>query len=294
MFVLQAGATLLSMTHFDPGAALAQIAAERPTLIYPCFPAIASALFNHPDFGAVDMAQVRVMINVAPVDTLRGLQAQLPHVAQIGSYGLTEGGGVVSFNDWQESEEDRLNTVGPPLRGMEVRIVDPESGSVLQPDQPGEMQVRGIGVFGGYYKDQEKTAATLDAEGWLHTGDLCSVDENGRIRYLGRYKEMLKVGGENVAPAEIESFLSTHPAVKLCMAVGVPDSRLTEVAAAFVELKEGTTATEEELIAFCKGKIASYKVPRYVRFVTEWPMSATKVQRFRLRDDLMAELDAST
>ena len=293
MFVLQAGATFLSMTHFEPGAALGQIAAERPTLIYPCFPAITSALFNHPDFATTDMSQVRAMINIAPVDTLEALQAQLPHAAQIGSYGLTEGGGVVSYNDWRESYEDRIRTVGPPVRGTEVRIVDPDTGTVLGPHQPGEIQVRGIGVFEGYYKDPEKTAATLDDEGWLSTGDLCSLDETGKIIYLGRYKEMLKVGGENVAPAEIESFLSTHPAVKLCMVVGVPDARLAEVAAVFVELKEGTTATEEELIGFCRGRIASYKVPRYVRFVTEWPMSATKVQRFRLRDELLAELEGS-
>ena len=226
------------------------------------------------------------MINVAPVDTLKQLQAMLPNVSQIGSYGLTEAGGVVSFNDWNESYEDRIDTVGPPVRGLEVRIVDPDTGTVLGPHEPGEIQVRGIGVFTGYYKDPEKTAATLDVDGWLHTGDLCSLDESGKIRYLGRYKEMLKVGGENVAPAEIESFLSTHPAVKLCMVVGVPDARLTEVAAAFVELKEGVSVTGDELVAYCKGQIASYKVPRHVRFVTEWPMSATKVQRFRLRDQL--------
>ena len=126
--------------------------------------------------------------------------------------------------------------------------------------------------------------------GWFHTGDLGRVDEDGRLTFLGRLKDMLKVGGENVAALEIEAYLATHPAVKIAQVVGVPDPRYQEVPAAFVELADGADASEEELIEFCRGQIARFKVPRYVRFVTEWPMSASKVQKFRLREELLEEL----
>jgi acyl-CoA synthetase (AMP-forming)/AMP-acid ligase II len=146
------------------------------------------------------------------------------------------------------------------------------------------MLVRGYAVFEGYYKAPEKNAEAF-TDGWFRTGDLCSLDEEGRIQFHGRIKDTLKVGGENVAALEIESYLATHPAVKLAQVVGVPDERLQEVPAAFIELNPGTSASEAALIDFCKGNIASFKVPRYVRFVEEWPMSATKVQKFRLLED---------
>jgi fatty-acyl-CoA synthase len=145
----------------------------------------------------------------------------------------------------------------------------------------------------GYYKDPERTAEVIDGDGWLHTGDLCSVDEEGQISYYSRIKDMLKVGGENVAPAEIESFLSRHPAVELVQVIGVPDDRLTEVACAYIELREGHTATPVEFIDYCQGQIASYKVPRHVRIITEWPMSATKIQRYRLREMYLNESTGS-
>src|SRR5262249_14449298 len=163
--------------------------------------------------------------------------------------------------------------------GAEVRIAD-----------DGEILVRSFGLFDGYANDPEKTAAAFDQDGWYRTGDRGSLDEHGRLRFLGRLKDMLKVGGENVAAAEIESVLSTHPAVKLVQAVGVPDPRLEEVPAVFVELRAGKVATEDELIAYCAERFARFKVPRYVRFVSEWPMSATKIQKGPLRDQLVAEL----
>ena len=143
-----------------------------------------------------------------------------------------------------------------------------------------------------FHGDPERTAEVLDADGWLHTGDRGTVDAEGRVAFLGRIKELIRVGGENVGPAEIEGLVSTHPAVHLVQAVGVPDERLDEVPAVFVQLKPGAKASEEELIAWCRGRIASFKVPRYVRFVDEWPMSATKIQRFRLRERLVTELEA--
>ncbi|MFZ9966126.1 MAG: class I adenylate-forming enzyme family protein, partial [Steroidobacteraceae bacterium] len=148
----------------------------------------------------------------------------------------------------------------------------------------------GYSLFDGYYRDAEKTAQALDPQGWFHTGDIGSLDANGTIMFHGRFKDMLKVGGENVAAAEIESHLQAHPAVKLAQVVGLPDAKYVEVPAAFVELQPGQQATAEELIAHCRQGIASFKVPRHIRFVTEWPMSSSKIQKFRLRTQLVAEL----
>jgi acyl-CoA synthetase (AMP-forming)/AMP-acid ligase II len=153
--------------------------------------------------------------------------------------------------------------------------------------------VRGYCLIDEYYKDAEKTAEAFEDDGFFHTGDIGSFDADGQIMFHGRTKDMLKVGGENVAAAEVEAYLAGHPAVKLAQVTGVPDPRLQEVPAAFVEKHDDQEVTEEELIAFCKGKIASYKIPRYVRFVTEWPMSTSKIQKFRLRDQIMAELGLS-
>jgi acyl-CoA synthetase (AMP-forming)/AMP-acid ligase II len=150
--------------------------------------------------------------------------------------------------------------------------------------------VKGFGLFEGYLNDAEKTTAVFDAEGWYHTGDKGALDESGRLRFLGRFKDMLRVGGENVAPLEIEEVLGTHPAVKLVQVVGVPDPRLDEVPAAFVELRAAMTATEAELIDYCRPRIARFKVPHHVRFVAEWPMSASKIQKGPLREQLVSEL----
>lgn len=284
LFTFAVGGTFVTLTHFDPTTAVAQIAEERPTVIYPTFPPITTALFTHPDFDPASMRQVKAMLNVAPPDTLRRMQEALPHAVQISCYGLTEGAGVITYNELTEDLETRLRTTGPPLPGVEVKIVDPETGEDLGVDQPGEICIRGYNVFEGYHKDPEKTAATFDADGWAHTGDTGSVDHAGRVSYVGRTKDMLKVGGENVAPSEIESWLSTHPAVRMVQVVGRDDERYVEVPVAFVELVPGRDATAEELIEHCRGELASFKVPREVRFVTEWPLSATKVQKFRLRE----------
>ncbi len=291
-FMLDVGGTFVSMTHFEPATALRQMREIPPTLMYPCFPPITMPLITHPDWEKTDLSQVRVWLNVAPVDTLRLMHRALPHAAQIGSYGITEGGGIISYNDAHETLEQLELTVGQPVPSDEARIVDAD-GNDLPLGEAGEILVRGVGLMRGYYKDPEHTAAVIDADGWLHTADLCSMDADGRISYLSRLKDMLKVGGENVAPAEIESYLSNHPAVELVVVIGVPDERLTEVACAYVELRDGATATPEELIDFCRGKIASYKVPRYVRIVTEWPTSATKIQRFKLREMFAAEKASS-
>ena len=233
------------------------------------------------------------MLNVGPEDLLRQMQAALPDVIQVTLYGSTEGGGAITYSQLDDGLDTRVATCGHPLPGCEVRIADPETGAEAAVGEPGEIQVRSFGLFSEYLNDPEKTAAAFDADGWYRTGDRGALDADGRLRFLGRLKDMLKVGGENVAAAEIESLLSTHPAVKLVQIVGVPDARLEEVPAAFVELRAGHEATAEELIAFCAQRIARFKVPRHVRFVSEWPMSATKIQKGPLRERLIAELQAT-
>jgi len=291
VFTFGLGGTLISTPHFEPGAALAQIASERATWLYSVFPPIAMGLTRHPDFATVDRSSVRGLLNVAPRDTLALLQDAWAPAVQIGGhFGMTECAGAITCNEWDATLEQRVATCGAPLPGVEVRVVDPETGAELGADTRGELQIRGYGLFEGYYKDPAKTAETFTADGWLRSGDAGTIDADGMVTYLGRIKDMLKVGGENVAPSEIESHLSTHPAIKLVQVVGVPDDRLEEVPAAFVELVPGHALSEDEVIDYCRGQIASFKVPRHVRFVTEWPMSATKIQKFRLRDQLVAEL----
>jgi fatty-acyl-CoA synthase len=161
----------------------------------------------------------------------------------------------------------------------------------LPPDTKGELIAKGRSLTSGYYRNPAQTAATVDADGFFHTGDLCSMDAEGFLLFHGRLKDVLKVGGENVSALEVESFLTTHPAIKLAQIVGVPDDRLMEVPAVFIELTPGSTVEAQEVIDFCRGQIANFKIPRHVRFVTEWPMSSTKIQKFRLRHQLLEELE---
>jgi fatty-acyl-CoA synthase len=285
-------ACFVSDTYFEPDRALELLATERPTILYSAYPPITQAVLTHPRFAATDMSAGRAMLNVGPPDLLRQMQAALPHVTQLSLYGLTEGGGAITYNHLDDELDVRVGTTGPPLPGSEVRIVDPDTGAVLGPGAVGEILVRGVTLCERYHRDPEQTAAVFDGEGWLSTGDQGELDGAGRLIFLGRLKDMLKVGGENVAPAEVEEHLGRHPQVKLVVVVGAPDQRLGEVPAAFVELRPGSSATAEELLDHCRGQIARFKIPRYVRFVTEeeWPMSATKVQKEPLARRIAAEL----
>ncbi len=285
---LYAGGTFVTMTHFEPGAALRQIHEEHPTFIFPCFPTITQSLIHHPDFEQTDLSSIRGLLDTGPKESLQEVERRFG-VPVVTSYGLTEAGGVIAFGHLEDSIEKRSTTGGRPFRGMEARIVDPDTGVELPPNTPGAVLLRGVGLFEGYYKDPGQTAKAMEG-GWLNTGDLGVIDEDGRVAYRGRFKDMLKVGGENVSALEIEAYLGTHPKVKVVAVASVPDEKYTEVPAAFVEIVPGETLTEDELITYCKDQIANFKIPRYVRFVTEWPMSATKIQKFKLRSDLLAEL----
>ena len=280
---LDAGCAMLSMNRVDATVALEMMESEGVTIAFPAFPTVTNDLITHPRFASTDLGRLRRINNIAPVEMLRRFQDAFPGAVQTGAYGLTEVCGVIAFNHPDEDLQSRLTTCGKPFLGIDVKIVDPETLNERPTGERGEIWVHGYAVFDGYYKSPEKNAESF-VDGWFRTGDLCSVDEEGRIACHGRIKDMLKVGGENVAAVEIESFLATHPAVKLAQVIGVADQRLLEVAAAFIELEAGATATAEEIIEHCRGRIASFKIPRHVRFIDEWPMSSTKVQKFRLRE----------
>jgi fatty-acyl-CoA synthase/long-chain acyl-CoA synthetase len=291
--IFDVGGTYLTMSYFDAGVALDMLESYAVTATYPCFVTIMQGLIYHPKFAAADLSRIKLMNSnfaVQPPAVAESIMRAMPDALQVGSFGMTETAGTVCTGSPDESLELRITRLGKPLPGLEVRIVDPESGLDAAAGGRGEVLVRGYSVLEGYHKDPEKTAQAIDADGWFHTGDIGSLDAHGTIMFHGRYKDMLKVGGENVAAAEIEAMLGRHPAVKLAQVVGIPDAKYVEVPAAFVELKPGGAATEAELIAFCKGEAAGFKVPRAVRFVAEWPMSSSKIQKFRLRESLVAEL----
>ena len=291
--IFDVGGTYCTMGYFDAGVALQMLEKYRVTAMYPSFVTIMQGLVYHPSFGDVDLSRVKLMNSnfaVQPPGVAEPIMVAMPQALQVGSFGMTEAAGTVCTGGWDEAEARRITRLGRPLPGLEVRVVNPETGHDLKNGLRGEVLVRGYSLFEGYYKDAEKSAQALDADGWFHTGDIGSLDDDGTIMFHGRIKDMLKVGGENVAAAEIEGLLGRHPAVKLAQVVGIPDAKYVEVPAAFVELKPGSKAGEKELIEFCRKEISSFKVPRHVRFVTEWPMSSSKIQKFRLREALVAEL----
>ncbi len=290
--ILDLGGVYMTVPHFEAGQALAMLGAEGATIAYPSFVTIMQDLINHPTFKTTDLSKLRVMNSnfaVQPAWIKDAVVAAMPHTIQVGTYGLTEAAGTVSTSRLDDSFEVRTGRCGFPLEDWEMRIVDPETGLDCSAGERGEIVLRGPHMLKGYYNAPEKSAEAI-RDGWFHTGDVGSVDAGGNVMFHGRTKDMLKVGGENVAAAEIESMLQTHPAVKLAQVVGIPDDRYVEVAAAFIELAEGSSADEAELIAHCKGKLAGFKIPRHVRVVSEWPMSTSKIQKFKLRAGLIEEL----
>jgi fatty-acyl-CoA synthase len=289
---LAVGGTYLTMPFFDAEVGLRQIRDWQCTVAWPVYETIWMRMLNHPEFAASGMSSLRAIGMVGTPDQLRSVQRRLPHAAVTSSYGSTECN-PAAYSTPSDPEEIRLNTVGRPAPGVELRVVDVDSDQDAAPGTVGELVYRGPTRFLRYHRDAELTAAKVDAGGWYRSGDLGSMDPDGLVRYGGRIKDMLKVGGENVAAAEIESVLVRHPAVSVAAVIGVADSDYGEVPAAFVELKPGSAAGEGELIAWCASQLARFRVPRYVRFITEWPMSATKIKKNELRELLAAELRGS-
>ena len=286
------GSTYLTDGYFDPGRALALMAEHGVTLAWPWFPAIVQGLIDHPDFDPAKLSTLRYLFLIAPPTLVDRVQDLLPQSEVIQACGMSETAGIFALSDPDEGRESRSVTQGKPASGIEIRITDPDTGVDLPDGAMGEILVRGYNVMDGYWAAPEMTAATFDAGGWLKTGDLYTRLPNGSLIFGGRCKDMLKVGGENVAAIEVEAFLCTHPDVKTAEVIGRPDPRLDEVPVAFVELYEGGAADEDALIAHCRGRIASYKVPRAIYFMTsaDWPMSATKIDKRALRARLAEEI----
>ena len=280
------------MLHFEPGAALAQIEQERATWLYSVFPPIVMALIRHPEFSSRDSVVGPRLLNVAPPDTLPVDAGRLP-AGGAGRRALRDDRvrGRDHCNEWEASEEHRAGPAAPAA-GVEVRVVDPETGAPLG-RAPASSRSAAAGCSRATTGTRSRPRRCSTAEGWLRSGDQGRIDEDGRMHYLGRLKDMLKVGGENVAPIEIESHLSTHPAVKLVQVVG--GARRAPRRGARRVHRAGSRArssSADEAVEYCKGQIASFKVPRHVRFVSaeEWPMSATKIQKFRLQERIAKEL----
>jgi fatty-acyl-CoA synthase len=286
------GARMVLTTLFDPAETLTLIAQERATMLAG-FDTHFNDLMNHPIHATTDLRSLRTGLLAAGMASSEPVarQAQRLLCPTVTGWGMTEVGvgALLSFLD--SSEDDRCLGSGWPLPGYEFKVIDPTTGRVLPAGAMGELCTRGYGVMQGYYMKPEETAQTIDPDGWLHTGDMAIMHDDGMVRFLGRYKDILKVGGENVDPVEVEAFLLQHPAVNQVKIVGVPDVRLSEVGAACVVLNPGVNVTGPDLIEFCRGKLASFKIPHHVLFVKEFPMTSSgKVQKFRLREMAMQEL----
>ena len=276
------GACIVLQEHFDAGEALRLIEEERCTVMY-ATANMSQALYDHPGRAKRDLTSLRTGATLGtPEQIMRAVDLGAREICQV--YGLTETYGNCAVTDSRDPLEQRLNTVGTPLPSFTMRIVDVETERVLAPGQVGEVRVKGY-VLSGYYKDSEKSADAFDADGFFRTGDLGVLDENNRLRFRGRIKEMVKTGGINVAPVEVEEILMSHPAVESAFVIGLPDPVLDEVLAAVVLVRSGHSADRPELDRFCRDALAAYKVPRLFRFAqaAELPLTTTgKLQKNRL------------
>jgi fatty-acyl-CoA synthase len=284
--VIHGAAMVFPAESFDPLATLQAIQTERCTAIYGV-PTMFIAQLHHPGFAEFDLSSLRTGIMAGapcPLEVMRAVAERMRCRDITIAYGLTEASPVITQTDTTDRLEHRVGTVGRPLPGLEVRIVAPE-GQPVPTGEPGELMVRGHGVMKGYYAKPAETAQVLLPDGWLHTGDLALETPDGYYRITGRIKDLIIRGGENISPREIEEFLHTHPQVADVQVVGLPDPRFGEEVSAWIRLKPGAPPSEDDVRSFCKGRIAHYKVPRYVVFVDEYPTTVTgKVQKFKLRE----------
>lgn len=282
------GATLvLPSGQFDPLAVLQAIHDERCTTVYGV-PTMFIGELGHPDFERFDTSCLRTGImagSPCPVELMKRVVSEMHCPEMTIAYGQTEASPAITQSMSDDPFEVRTDTVGRAMPCTEVKIVAPDTGETVEAGAQGELLTRGYLVMKGYDKDPENTARAIDADGWLRTGDLATMREDGNFRITGRAKEMIIRGGENIYPREIEEFLHRHPQVADVYVLGVPDERLGERVAAWIKLHEGHSVSAAEIRAFCEGQIAHFKIPEYVRFVEEFPMTVTgKVQKFVMRD----------
>jgi fatty-acyl-CoA synthase len=292
------GATLvISGEAFDPVAVLQTVQAERCTSLYGV-PTMFIAELEDPRFDEFDLSTLRTGIMAGapcPVDTMNQVRTRM-HMAEVTiGCGMTETSPLATQTAPDDPVDKRVTTVGRPHAHVEVKVVDPATGETLPHGAPGEQCMRGYNVMLGYWNDEEATRAAVDEDGWMHSGDLATMDADGYVAIVGRIKDMIIRGGDNIYPREIEEFLISLPQIAEAYVVGVPSARYGEEVMAFVRLAEGATATEDDLVAACKGTIATIKIPRYWRFVDEFPMTVTgKVQKFKLREQAATELETAT
>jgi fatty-acyl-CoA synthase len=288
------GSTMVPVETFNPEAVLRTIEAERCTAVHGV-PTMFIAELDHPNFNRYDLSSLRTGImagSPCPIEVMKRVIREMYMTEITIAYGQTEASPVITQTRTEDPVELRVATVGRALPDVEVKIVDIETGETLPPGRQGELCSRGYLVMKGYYKMPEETQRVIDCDGWLHTGDLAVMDENGYCKITGRIKNMIIRGGENIYPREIEEFLYTHPKVADVQVYGVPDVKYGEQVMAAIKLKDHVTASSEEIQEFCRGSIANYKVPRYVKFVDEFPMTASgKIQKFKLREMAIKELN---
>jgi fatty-acyl-CoA synthase len=283
------GATMVyPAAAFDPGATLAAIEAERCTSLYGV-PTMFIAALGHPDFGSYDLTSLRTGImagSPCPVEVMKQAISAM-HMDEVTiCYGMTETSPVSTQTGPHDTVEQRVGTVGRVHPHVEVKVVEPDTGLIVERGATGELCTRGYSVMLGYWNDPAKTTEAIDTAGWMHTGDLATMDGDGFVNIVGRIKDMIIRGGENVYPREIEEFLYTHPDIADVQVIGVPDIKYGEEIMAWVRLREGAGAIDAAGVReFCTGKIAHYKIPRYVHVAAEFPMTVTgKVQKYLMRD----------
>lgn len=278
---------------FDPLETLATVEAERCTALHGV-PTMFIGELDHPRFDEFDISSLRTGIMAGapcPIEVMKRVLTQMHMEDILIAYGQTELSPINNITLPNDSLERRTETVGRAMPWVEIKIVD-EDGRVVATGQKGEICTRGYSVMRGYWNDPERTAETIDAAGWLHSGDLATMDEEGYVRIVGRIKDMIIRGGENIYPREVEEFLYQHPAISEVQVFGIPDEKMGEQVCAWVQLNEGMALTEDELKAYCKDQITHFKIPRYVRFVTEYPMTVTgKIQKFVMRDQMVEMLE---
>lgn len=278
---------VLPSAQFDPLAVLQSIHEERCTTVYGV-PTMFIAELNHPEFASFDMTSLRTGImagSPCPVELMKRVVSEMHCAEMTIAYGQTEASPAITQSLNDDPLEVRTSTVGRVIPGAEVKIADPDTGETVDVGVQGELLARGHLVMKGYDKDPENTARAIDSDGWLHTGDLATMREDGNFRITGRAREMIIRGGENIYPREIEEFLHRHPDIDDVYVVGLPDERLGERVLAWIKTREGSALTEEGVQGFCKGQIAHFKIPEFIRFVDEFPMTVTgKVQKFVIRE----------
>ena len=293
--VITHGSTMVMVEDFDPLKVLASVHRERCTALHGV-PTMFIAELHHPMFDMFDLSSLRTGIMAGapcPIETMKQVMDKMYCKEIISVYGLTETSPGMTASATTDSMEIRATTVGRAFPNVEVKVLDPQTNEECPPGTPGEMCCKGYNIMKGYYKNPEATAAIIDENGFLHSGDLGVMDENGYFRITGRIKEMIIRGGENIYPREIENFLYKMPQIEAIEVAGIPSPKYGEQVGAFIKIKEGCTVTEEEVKLYCRGQIARYKIPKYIFFVEGYPMTASgKIQKYRLKDiglDLLKE-----